>query len=273
MTLLPSLAGKKMLSLGFLLLMGFTALPSEHKAEAPITQAVMQAAELEGAWRLSSSTGQKKKATQGATAIKIMEDGYFSVAFYDKAGKEFLGTYGGTYSVKDGKLTERYEFNTFDSTVVGTAATGTYTLRDGNMQVKGLKNAGAPNTWEKVQEGTTGSPLAGAWRISARLDRDGQMSPMRPGPRKTIKMLSGNRFQWIAFNSETAGFFGTGGGTYTVENGKYTENIEFFSRDSSRVGQQLTFDYDIKNGDWHHSGLSSTGNRVSEVWQRQRNQR
>lgn len=111
--------------------------------------------------------------------------------------------------------------------------------------------------------------MAGAWRITARLDRDGQMSAMRPGPRKTIKMLSGNRFQWIAFNSETAGFFGTGGGIYTAENGKYTENIDFFSRDSSRVGQQMGFDYEIKDGDWHHSGLSSTGNKVSEIWQRQ----
>lgn len=68
------------------------------------------------------------------------------MAFYDKAGKEFLGTYGGTYTVADGKLTEHYEFNTFDSTAVGTTATGTYAFRNGSMQLKGLKKAGATET-------------------------------------------------------------------------------------------------------------------------------
>jgi hypothetical protein len=86
-------------------------------------------------------------------------------------------------------------------------------------------------------------------------------------------MLSDNRFQWIAFNSETAEFFGTGGGTYTAKGGKYTENIEFFSRDSSRVGAQLTFDFKREGNNWHHSGLSSTGNPINEIWQRQPDQK
>lgn len=65
------------------------------------------------------------------------------------------------------------------------------------------------------------------------------MVSMRPGARKTIKILSGTRFQWAAINSETGEFFGTGGGNYTFKDGKYTENIEYFSRDASRVGASL----------------------------------
>ncbi|GAB3528338.1 hypothetical protein GCM10027443_06060 [Pontibacter brevis] len=248
--------------------MGFTAPPLTQERQAPEAHTLVQAVELEGAWRLSNPVKLEKAAFPNATAVKIMEDGFFSVAYYDKAGKKFLGTYGGTYTVEDGKITQKYEFNTFDSTAVGKTATGSYTLMNDKLQLKGVKEAKGTETWEKIQAESSASPLAGAWRIRARADENGQMSPMHPGPRKTIKMLAGNRFQWIAFNSETAGFFGTGGGTYTTQNGKYTENIEFFSRDSSRVGSQLAFDFEVKDGDWHHSGLSSTGKKINEIWHR-----
>ena len=59
---------------------------------------------------------------------------------------------------------------------------------------------------------------------------------------------------------------GTGGGRYTTENGTYTEHIEFFSRDKSRVGAALAFNYELKDEDWHHSGLSSRGEPIYEVW-------
>ncbi|MFD3001924.1 membrane or secreted protein [Pontibacter toksunensis] len=266
MVTLKVLFGKKILALGLLLLMGFTAPYSNPGTDTAITHSVVQAVEPEGAWLLTIPTTKEKAAMPNATAVKIMEDGFFSVAYYDKAGKEFLGTYGGTYKLADGKITEQYEFNTFDTTAVGKSVTGDYTIMNDKMQLKGVKEANATEVWEKIQAGQTASPLAGAWRISGRED-NGQMNAMQPGPRKTIKMLSGDRFQWIAFNSETAGFFGTGGGTFTTENGKYTENIEFFSRDSSRVGRQLAFDFEVKDGKWHHSGLSSTGKPINEVWQ------
>ena len=59
---------------------------------------------------------------------------------------------------------------------------------------------------------------------------------------------------------------GTGGGDYTTVDGTYTENIAFFSRDNSRVGASLNFTYSLKKGDWHHSGLSSKGEPIYEVW-------
>src|SRR5690606_19047358 len=95
---------------------------------------------------------------------------------------------------------------------------------------------------------------------------DGELSKMTPGARRTIKILGGGRFQWVAFNSQTKEFSGTGGGTYNAEDGKYTENIEFFSRDDSRVGASLGFDYEVQDGEWHHSGKSSKGDPIYEIW-------
>ncbi len=86
--------------------------------------------------------------------------------------------------------------------------------------------------------------LNGAWLITGR-KRDGNMVRRTPGDRKTMKILSSSRFQWIAFNTATGKFSGTGGGSYTAENGNYTEHIEFFSRDNSRVGAELSFQYEV----------------------------
>jgi hypothetical protein len=97
--------------------------------------------------------------------------------------------------------------------------------------------------------------------------RDGKIQTRSTdGPRKTMKILSGKRFQWIAYNTATGDFFGTGGGSYTTVNGKYTENIEFFSRDNSRVGAALGFDYELIDENWHHSGFSSKGAPLYEIW-------
>jgi hypothetical protein len=85
-------------------------------------------------------------------------------------------------------------------------------------------------------------------------------------PRKTMKILAGSRFQWIDYNTETKEFLGTGGGTYTVKNGEYVEHIEFFSRDNSKAGLSLPFNYELIDENWHHSGLSSKGEPIHEIW-------
>ena len=69
-------------------------------------------------------------------------------------------------------------------------------------------------------------------------------------PRKTMKILSGTRFQWIAYNTETKQFMGTCGGTYATLNTEYIENIDFFSRDVTKVGLSLSFTYGLLNGNW-----------------------
>jgi hypothetical protein len=95
---------------------------------------------------------------------------------------------------------------------------------------------------------------------------DGTIQKRTQGARKTMKILSGTRFQWIAYNNETKEFSGTGGGTYTTINGKYTESIEFFSRDNSRVGSKLEFDFSFIDEDWRHRGKSSKGDLIDEIW-------
>ncbi len=56
------------------------------------------------------------------------------------------------------------------------------------------------------------------------------------------------------------------GGAYTIIDGKYTEHIECFFRDNSRVGASLEFDFELIDGKWYHSGFSSKGAPLHEVW-------
>ncbi|WP_299759466.1 membrane or secreted protein [uncultured Pontibacter sp.] len=231
-----------------------------------VTQHQQQTELLKGSWQLTTGAARFTQLPAGATAVATLEDGYFTVAYFDKSNKEFLGTYGGTYTLGDNTLTQHYEYNTLDTALVGTTDKLNYTLQKGQLQ---LKNSKVQQTWDKVDETAAASPLQGTWRITGRAGQNSEINQMRRGPRKTLKILSGNRFQWIAFNTDTKEFSGTGGGTYTAENGKYTETIEFFSRNSSRVGARLEFNFEVEDGKWLHTGQSSTGKEINEVWERE----
>jgi hypothetical protein len=212
-----------------------------------------KAQSLNGAW---------KKADNNSTCI--IQDNYFMQADYDKATKKFNGTMGGSLEMNgEGKLKVTIEFNTMDNNEVGNSVIVNYKINNDKL-VTDVN--GHTTTWQRIDNGA--GPLAGNWRITER-ENDGEMTPMRPGPRKTLKIASATRFQWAAINPQTKEFFGTGGGTYTFNNGKYTETIEFFSRDSSRVGMSLSFDGQVEGKRWHHSGKSSKGDRISEIWTRQ----
>lgn len=209
--------------------------------------------ELSGAWQSKSEAGEQ---------VLVFIDNYMTHTIYSVKDKKFAATRGGTCEASDGKLNIFFEFSTPNKDEVGTRASYPFTIRNNQLTVD---LGGKTTTFTRLDEGK--GALAGNWQITGRV-QDGKMSEMRPGARKTIKILSGSRFQWAAINTETKEFFGTGGGTYTFANGKYTENIDFFSRDGSRVGASLSFDGAVENGNWIHKGLSSRGEPIHEIWSR-----
>ena len=197
--------------------------------------------------------------------VAIFADGYFTHTIYDRQNRQFLRTRGGTFSYKDEVLEVNYEFDTKDAEQIGRSVK--YKADADEKELETDLN-GEKHEWIRLDEGEKN--LAGLWTITAR-QQNGQLNPIHQrGTRKTIKILSSTRFQWAAIDPGTKQFSGTGGGTYSFENGKYTEHIEFFSRDSSRVGQSLSFEGKLENGNWHHSGLSSKGDPIYEVWSRKK---
>ncbi|WP_026950595.1 hypothetical protein [Algoriphagus mannitolivorans] len=216
---------------------------------------------LDGAWKLISQNG---KAVTDQEYIKIYQDNYFAFGVKNVADNAFIGAGGGPYSFENGKYSETLDFFTLNPLQIGTTTPFKVDLSGNKLTLSANTNNGMlVEVWEKISSDE--DALSGNWVITGR-KREDQISRSTPGARRTIKILSGGRFQWVAFNSETREFSGTGGGTYTAKDGKYTENITFFSRDNSRVGASLGFDFEVIDGEWHHSGLSSTGSPIYEIW-------
>ena len=162
--------------------------------------------------------------------VRIYSDRYFVVSKYNTENNSFISAVGGIYSFNEG-YSEILEFDSSDSTNVGDTVfykKVKVNVRNdsGKMSLDGMKyikNIG------DIQ-------LAGSWLMSG-IERRGEMR-MRDvnRPRKTMKMLAGGRFQWIAYDISKKGFYGTGGGTYTAERGNYIENIEFFQETLTLLG-------------------------------------
>lgn len=209
-----------------------------------------------GAWEGYSTLENGEKLR----SVVIFSDGYQVISTYNSTTGEFISSNGGTWKLSSDTMTEKVEFDTNNSERVGTEVSFEVFINDSIMGI-----VGSDMKLRRIDNGLPGK-LQGAWLMSGRI-RDGETQSRDVNrPRKTMKILSGTRFQWIAYNTETKQFMGTGGGTYTTINGAYTENIEFFSRDDSRAGKSLKFNYELIDSNWHHSGLSSKGDPIHEIW-------
>jgi hypothetical protein len=122
--------------------------------------------------------------------------------------------------------------------------------------------------FSQMDKGESGK-MKGAWIIVGNFS--GDVLSRRPNPffpRRTMKIHTGNAFQWIAYNVQTKQFFGTGGGYYSTQGNTYTEEIVFFTKASSSIGKKLPFEFQIQDGIWRHKGQKSTGGPMDEAWSR-----
>ncbi len=211
---------------------------------------------LIGAWERTYVTG----GGDTLKSVVIIADGYQVATNYHARTGKFMDTNGGTWQLKGDQMTEKVEFDSKTPERVGSEVNFKIKLNENQLQI-----VGSDASWTKIDSGKPGQ-LQGAWLMSGRF-RDGERQDRdTTRPRKTMKILSGTRFQWIAYNTATKEFKGTGGGKYSTIDGKYTENIEFFSRDNAKVGLSLQFDYELVDGKWYHKGLSSKGDPIHEIW-------
>lgn len=209
-----------------------------------------------GAWKSQEPTG--------STSMMIITDNYLAIASYGLLNKYFERTEGGSFTMSGDKMTYTPEFNSSDTAKIGIPVVFTVTKKNNVLTLR----YDEAMVWMLVDD-TANNPMAGAWHITERAQADGNLVKIhQQGTRKTLKLLSGTRFQWFAIDPGVKGFYATGGGTYTAGSGKYTENIHFFSKDNNRVGASLKFDWKLDNGRWNHSGKSSDGKPIHEVWEK-----
>lgn len=190
----------------------------------------------------------------------LVSESYMIHTVYDSNPAHFVSTMGGFYKVEEDSLKVQLEFNSdFENTSEKEhhAAVG---YASGELIFNG-NTARAYTRQPKLDQ-----PLDGQWLFATRGPDTGQDRRGDDSPRKTLKFLMDGYFQWIAYNTETMDFRGTGGGRYAADQGAYMEVIQFFSRDDSRVGAELSFEFERKGDDWHHTGKNSRGEPMYEIW-------
>ncbi|MBN09089.1 MAG: hypothetical protein CMC79_01770 [Flavobacteriaceae bacterium] len=178
----------------------------------------------------------------------LMDSNYFiETVFSDKPSK-FISTRGGFYESKSNVIHVQFEFNS------------NY-LKDSLVKAE----IRIPNIGKEISKPKL--PLDGKWLMAGRVNNEGEERRRdTKRSRKTLKFLIDGYFQWTAYNTETFKFYGSGGGKYNAKDGKYSESIEYFSRDNSRSGKTLSFSFNQEQNDWYHKGFSSQGKPLHEIW-------
>ena len=177
----------------------------------------------------------------------LMDDEYYVETQFTTKPNQFIKTIGGFYNRKGNDLMVALEFNSNFS----------------NDRIKDIV-VNDQDRWKEISK--TNLPLQGKWLMAGRVNDNQERRRDTNRPRKTMKILLKGFFQWIAYNTESFSFHGTGGGSYTAKDGTYTETIDYFSRDNNKVGISLEFEYVKKGMDWHHQGFSSKGDPLHEIW-------
>ena len=177
----------------------------------------------------------------------IIDNNYLVMTSYKVDSNKFIKTIGGFYNKKGNRFNMSLEFNSNFK-------------NDSISKIEIEKKA----NWKKIS--LKKNDLQGKWLMVGRVRNGNEQRRNLDRPRKTMKFLINGYFQWIAFNTETFQFSGSGGGKYITKDGKYIESIEYFSRDDSKVGLNLEFDYELINKEWNHKGFSSKGDPLHEIW-------
>ncbi|MBT8282002.1 MAG: hypothetical protein KJO16_10515 [Muriicola sp.] len=188
-----------------------------------------------------------------------MNDTYFIYTEYSTA-PDFIRSRGGFYTIDGDSLNVKLEFNSAFEEDGEKEMAFSYAMQGDRLILNEGKAISLLPVESKEQD------LDGAWLFATRGPDTGQERRGESSARKTLKFLMDGHFQWIAYHTETMRFSGTGGGSFTSEDGVYTENITYFSRDNSRVGASLEFNYERKGDDWHHTGNNSRGEPMYEIW-------
>lgn len=197
--------------------------------------------------------------------VKIHDD-YFIYTAYENDPANFIKTLGGFAKI------EKTDANTL--LVVLLEFNSNYpqdSIRKLSIPVKMIGDKLQLNWFEELTLEpieTKTQDLDGEWLFATRGPDTGQDRRGEESSRKTLKFLKDGTFQWIAYDTESFRFSGTGGGSYSSKDGIYTEQIEFFSKDNSRVGATLEFNYELNENDWHHTGNNSKGEPMFEIWTR-----
>ncbi len=110
--------------------------------------------------------------------------------------------------------------------------------------------------------------VEGIWRIVG-IDGKGGREFRQP-PYDEYKILSAGHYFWLSFDPATGKVIRSGGGVYSIKDGKYKAQIEYSNSPDLRaaVGKDYTGTFKLEDKLWFHFGKVPTGGTFDELWER-----
>jgi hypothetical protein len=111
--------------------------------------------------------------------------------------------------------------------------------------------------------------LEGTWELVSYKYVEG--TPFRDVTKdhREIKLMTGSHFVWVSYDVRKKKPTSVGGGRYSLEADKYTEELDFADkRSEDLVGKPQSFKATIEDDRWLHSGVLSNGLKIEEIWRR-----
>ena len=108
-----------------------------------------------------------------------------------------------------------------------------------------------------ISYGQTAQDFEGTWELHSFIDHVRGGTEWEEYERRVVfqKHIAGGHFTWVRYDSETSELLGMGGGTYTVDDGMYIENLDFFyPPGSNELGQTIPFRAEFDREKWYHTG-------------------
>jgi hypothetical protein len=89
-------------------------------------------------------------------------------------------------------------------------------------------------------------------------------------PYDEYKIMSAGHYLWLSFDPATGKRLRSGGGSYSIQDGKYSAKIECSSSEDLRsvIGREYTGTCRVEGNKWFHFGKVPTGGGFDELWER-----
>lgn len=161
----------------------------------------------------------------------------------------------------DGKiLTEKPHYATKGNNFPGQTLTFNVERKSDFFNQKGISGSGRfeklSEKWNKV--GVSQDSIEGSW-----------IRELGNG-RIKVKIIVDNFWQWVDVNPATTEVTGSLGGSYSLENGIYTETTHFRSKNNANweLGSKWQVEAKISEGKLLFSGKNQNGNNFVETWEK-----
>ncbi|MEN7551328.1 hypothetical protein AAG747_25650 [Rapidithrix thailandica] len=235
---------------------------------------------LSGTWRLVSGNPfirfieNVPEDFSSHTSLLIFSKKHWTFVRFNPRDRQFYSAKGGSYSFEKESISFYTEYDSENENNFG-AIHAFKVLLDQDKRNKlciwmnGGGDANQQCTFQKMEAGSQDHPMMGAWLNVSMLNRNGKMiEPLST----VIEIFTDNYYVISIYDVENQHFAGAGGGTYFLSSGQLFCNVEFYSWDSTWVGEQLVFDCILDKEYCQLSGVLNLENfknrKVEEHWER-----